>query len=435
MGTGVINLKAVFLCLMKPPKLLSTVYSILSVVGVILPILMFFGIIPERITYEGDFLQQNVLYLMPLATLVFGLSILWLGYRIGAWHTKKGGRLNLPILTQPIPDRTLEGIIKRTRDVGKVWVLGYHHWKWSEDDLSVWVKSAITKRNVEFTFLFSKPRTDNFQRAMDAELIDVGADDTNEGSRKRLRKLKNDLGADQGKVKIMLFDLPLVSSMAIGNPKEEVGGEVHVRPYLYKAGYSHRPWLVYRQDERSEKTRFEKCVESYEYALSKSWEDKQPTPQPIGSAQVKGDEIYDLTLECDVNWHLSAEIQPSPPFGSQDMVGSDRASKLHFSQRGRSLVLTGDMKCLKPSYLYYVQLAKPYTPMKRAIDTIIGAEKAPFKDFTTDSSGSGSWTLPVEVNDLTRHGIIDRFAVWVNDAPKNASVLASDNIMLRLVPQ
>ena len=134
----------------------------------------------------------------------------------------------------------------------------------------------------------------------------------------------------------------------------------------------------------------------------------------------------------EVKWHLSGDVQPVPPFGSQDILGSDKDSKLHFSQRGRNLRLTGDMRGLKSSYMYHVQLAKPYTPLKLAKDTIIGAEKAPYASFTTDENGRGTWTISMEINDLTRHGIIDRFVVWVNDAPKNASVLASDIIPLKL---
>jgi len=156
-------------------------------------------------------------------------------------------------------------------------------------------------------------------------------------------------------------------------------------------------------------------------------------PQTEPSLQENRSKFKETIWEFDVKWHLSGDVQPVPPFGSQDIPGSDKASKLHFTQRGKNLTLTGDMRGLKSSYMYHVQLAKPYTPLKRATDSIIGAEKAPYATFRTDQNGAGTWTIPIiEVNDLTRHGIIDRFAVWVNDAPKNASVLASDVILFKL---
>jgi hypothetical protein len=63
-------------------------------------------------------------------------------------------------------------------------------------------------------------------------------------------------------------------------------------------------------------------------------------------------EIKSELTEDEVRWHLSGDIQPAPPFGSEDMRYSDKSSKLHVSQRGEALTLTGNMSRLKISRTY-----------------------------------------------------------------------------------
>lgn len=63
-------------------------------------------------------------------------------------------------------------------------------------------------------------------------------------------------------------------------------------------------------------------------------------------------------------WHLSGAVMPVPPYGSQDIPGSDTSSKLIVNQpNGKVLAnMTGVMKGLTPSTPYTVYLSNAYTP-------------------------------------------------------------------------
>jgi len=65
-----------------------------------------------------------------------------------------------------------------------------------------------------------------------------------------------------------------------------------------------------------------------------------------------------------VNWNLSGAVMPVPPYGSQDKIGSDTASKLIINQPNGlvNAMLTGSMNGLYPSSTYTVYLANGYTP-------------------------------------------------------------------------
>ncbi len=146
----------------------------------------------------------------------------------------------------------------------------------------------------------------------------------------------------------------------------------------------------------------------------------------------------DLHVEFDVKWNLSGDILSVPPlgpFGTEDRVGSNKASRLHISQRGKTIVLTGRMRKLKPSYTYAVYLGKPFVPFsigETGPNPVIGAEGAPYRTFTTNGRGNGDWDRTVAVNELTRYRIVDRFTVLVNDGPKNKTVLISEDISIAL---
>ncbi|HVA96059.1 MAG TPA: hypothetical protein VND99_00225 [Candidatus Acidoferrales bacterium] len=65
----------------------------------------------------------------------------------------------------------------------------------------------------------------------------------------------------------------------------------------------------------------------------------------------------------DVAWNLSASVMPGPPYGAQDIPGSDTASKLTVKQsNGNSAVkIIGDMNGLTPNTTYYAKTTKSYT--------------------------------------------------------------------------
>ncbi|MBN1367671.1 MAG: hypothetical protein JW967_07075 [Dehalococcoidales bacterium] len=65
-----------------------------------------------------------------------------------------------------------------------------------------------------------------------------------------------------------------------------------------------------------------------------------------------------------VAWNLSAAVMPVPPYGSQDIPGSDTASKLIVNQpNGKvEVAMTGAMKGLNADTTYTVYLSKCYEP-------------------------------------------------------------------------
>ena len=65
-----------------------------------------------------------------------------------------------------------------------------------------------------------------------------------------------------------------------------------------------------------------------------------------------------------VAWNVSAEVMRVPPYGSQDIPGSDDASKLIVNQPNGNVevVITGVMNGLNPNTMYTVYLSKGYTP-------------------------------------------------------------------------
>jgi hypothetical protein len=65
-----------------------------------------------------------------------------------------------------------------------------------------------------------------------------------------------------------------------------------------------------------------------------------------------------------VQWHLSGEVMPVPPYGSLDIPGSDVASKLIVNQPNgyTQVTLTGAMNGLAPNTEYTVYISNVYTP-------------------------------------------------------------------------
>lgn len=64
-----------------------------------------------------------------------------------------------------------------------------------------------------------------------------------------------------------------------------------------------------------------------------------------------------------VDWNLSADVMPVPPYGSRDIVGSDTASKLIVNQPNGNteVAITGAMNGLNPNTTYTVYIANGYT--------------------------------------------------------------------------
>jgi hypothetical protein len=128
--------------------------------------------------------------------------------------------------------------------------------------------------------------------------------------------------------------------------------------------------------------------------------------------------------EFDALWHLSRDVQPFSTFGSQDMRGSDKASTLHISHRGKEISLNARMRGLKPSYQYQVEVGPSYTAGRPIQGDNIGSSRT---IFMTDMNGEASWSFTLSADELTARGLT-RFSVWVGDVPNRATVLLSDNI-------
>lgn len=98
-----------------------------------------------------------------------------------------------------------------------------------------------------------------------------------------------------------------------------------------------------------------------------------------------------------VNWNLSGDVMPVPPYGLADIVGSDTASKLIVNrpQGNNQLAITGVMNGLTPNTTYTVYPSNSYQP---------------YEETGWDVTGSYTITLTVgttpytEYLDLTQTG-------------------------------
>lgn len=102
-----------------------------------------------------------------------------------------------------------------------------------------------------------------------------------------------------------------------------------------------------------------------------------------------------------LDWHLSADLMPVPPYGSGDIEGSDTASKLNFNQPNGDVeaALTGIMKGLEPETVYTVFLSNAYAPYEEkgwdisgdwVIRSILGGNYD--HDYTIAMEEDGSFT-------------------------------------------
>mgnify|MGYP001768376835 CR=1 FL=1 len=108
-----------------------------------------------------------------------------------------------------------------------------------------------------------------------------------------------------------------------------------------------------------------------------------------------------LAGAVNVDWNLSADVAPVPPYGSRDIPGSDTASKLIVNQPNgnNEVVITGVMKDLHSNTTYTVYMSKGYTP-KSSWPGLFTQTIPPFT-FVTDEYGTASWHL--NLTDMNKH--------------------------------
>jgi len=128
-----------------------------------------------------------------------------------------------------------------------------------------------------------------------------------------------------------------------------------------------------------------------------------------------------------VEWNLSGDVMPVPPYGSRDIIGSDTASKLIVNQPNGNteVTITGAMNGLNPNTTYFVILSKGYI-----LNTTFPGEftsTVPRFTITTDEYGAGSWHINLRDEIFTGPGSYT-LSVWINGSGK--TILISDNFIV-----
>jgi hypothetical protein len=126
------------------------------------------------------------------------------------------------------------------------------------------------------------------------------------------------------------------------------------------------------------------------------------------------------------NWYLSAAVMPVPPYGSDDIPGSDAASKLIVNQPNGNteVTITGVMNVLDPNTTYTVFLSKEYTknipfniegeykwgvidrPVKHDMIIIIQNPDGTFSGIGGYPAGSSPYTSPGQTSETITGQVI-----------------------------
>jgi len=124
----------------------------------------------------------------------------------------------------------------------------------------------------------------------------------------------------------------------------------------------------------------------------------------------------------DVNWNLSADVMPAPPYGTLDIPDSDDKSELEVESSDSGLVtLEGEMEELDPNTSYTVYISKAYVPFTGWSGLYPGVGTF---SFVTDSDGEAEWK--VQVNPVSG---FSEMSVWVN-VSGSGTLLISDNFTI-----
>ena len=123
-----------------------------------------------------------------------------------------------------------------------------------------------------------------------------------------------------------------------------------------------------------------------------------------------------------VDWHVTADIMPAPPYGTVDIPGSDTASKLTVTQPDGPtvLVLEGKMGGLNPFTTYQVMIANAYQPKGSPGEGWPGQLVLSVIYFVTDKHGKATWQWELTDSDfpswLARPSVVP-ISVWINLTP------------------
>jgi hypothetical protein len=140
-----------------------------------------------------------------------------------------------------------------------------------------------------------------------------------------------------------------------------------------------------------------------------------------------------------VDWHVTADIMPAPPYGFYDIPGSDTASSLTVTQLfgSTAVVLEGKMEGLYPLTSYQVMIANAYQPKGSSGEGWPGQLVESVIYFMTDKHGEATWKWELANSDFPSwlaRPYTHSVSVWINLPPEEGqwSVLGSDNFAVTL---
>ena len=170
--------------------------------------------------------------------------------------------------TMDLPE--IEVLLKEARSKSEVWVMGIdcEHWL---DNSPEKVKEYVTDHDLSFIFLIAKKDSPILRTAAEAGLISLKSEASIERSTAQFQKIKSELKEKGDKIRLGIYDLPLVHSMAVVNPNTDAE-RIQVTHYLYKADWVDLPNLSLNRQvlTRKQQIVFDKYHKSIEYVMSRA---------------------------------------------------------------------------------------------------------------------------------------------------------------------
>jgi hypothetical protein len=141
----------------------------------------------------------------------------------------------------------IDSLLDEAERGSTVWVLGIDCAYWL-DDYRGKVREYVTGRDhdLSITFLVAKPDSVILETASEAKLTSPGSKGRIEKAISLFQEMKSELGEKGGKIRLGIYDLPLVHSMVVVNPNTSVE-RIQVTHYLYKMNWVDIPNLTLRR--------------------------------------------------------------------------------------------------------------------------------------------------------------------------------------------
>jgi hypothetical protein len=190
-------------------------------------------------------------------------------------ETERQGTILDPFEKRP----TIERLLEDAKDGSEVWVLGIDCGSWPVG-LFENMKDFVTRRKLSFTFLVADPNPNesDWRRAEGHQI----SYDSTEGILRSLgqlwrlkEQLKKQLGSDYSDkvVQVKRYNLPVIHSMVVINPKITEIAEIQVAHYLYGVDPLNRTSLLLKRDlmtKEQQKGIFDLYMKSFKHVLDNS---------------------------------------------------------------------------------------------------------------------------------------------------------------------